>query len=147
MARALPEDGRLVSLEYSPHHAEVARRNIEAAGLSAKVDIRVGAALESLPKLADEGAGPFDFVFIDADKPNNPGYLDWALKLSRPGTVIVCDNVIRDGRVIDAASSDRNVGGARAAIEIQGHEPRLVATALQTVGSKGYDGFTIAVVK
>lgn len=147
MARALPEDGRLVSLEYSPHHAEVARRNIEAAGLSAKVDIRVGAALESLPKLAEEGAGPFDFVFIDADKPNNPGYLDWALKLSRPGTVIVCDNVIRDGRVIDAASSDRNVGGARAAIEIQGREPRLVATALQTVGSKGYDGFTIAVVK
>jgi predicted O-methyltransferase YrrM len=147
MARALPEDGRLISLEYSPHHAEVARWNIEAAGLSAKVDIRVGAALESLPKLADEGAGPFDFVFIDADKPNNPGYLDWALKLSRPGTVIVCDNVIRDGRVVDAASSDRNVGGARAAIEIQGREPRLVATALQTVGSKGYDGFTIAVVK
>jgi predicted O-methyltransferase YrrM len=147
MARALPEDGRLISLEYSSHHAEVARRNIKAAGLSSKVDIRVGAALESLPKLAEEGAGPFDFVFIDADKPNNPGYLDWALKLSRPGTVIVCDNVIRDGRVIDAASSDRNVGGARAAIEIQGREPRLVATALQTVGSKGYDGFTIAVVK
>jgi len=147
MARALPEDGRLVSLEYSPHHAEVARSNIEAAGLSGKVEVRVGPALESLPKLAEEGAGPFDFVFIDADKPNNPGYLDWAIKLSRPGTVIVCDNVIRDGRVVDAASSDRNVGGARAAIEIQGRDDRLVATALQTVGSKGYDGFTIAVVK
>jgi predicted O-methyltransferase YrrM len=147
MARALPEDGRLVSLEYSAHHAEVARSNIEAAGLSSKVEVRVGPALESLPKLAEEGAGPFDFVFIDADKPNNPGYLDWAVKLSRPGTVIVCDNVIRDGRVIDAGSSDRNIGGARAAIEIQGRDDRLVATALQTVGSKGYDGFTIAVVK
>ena len=147
MARGLPPDGRLVSLEFNPRHAEVARANIGKAGLTDTVDIRVGAALDSLAALGAEGAGPFDFIFIDADKPNNPGYLDWALKLSRPGTVVVCDNVVRGGRVVDAESSDRNVTGARAAIEIQGREKRLVATALQTVGSKGYDGFTIAVVR
>jgi predicted O-methyltransferase YrrM len=147
MARALPDGGRLISLEYSPHHAEVARANIAAAGLADKVEVRVGAALDSLERIAAENAGPFDFVFIDADKPNNANYLDWALRLSRPGTVIVCDNVVRDGQVIEADSSNGSVVGSRAAIESQGREKRLVATALQTVGHKGYDGFTIAVVK
>jgi predicted O-methyltransferase YrrM len=146
MARALPADGRLVSLEYSTHHAEVARANIAAAGLADKVEVRVGAALDSLERLAAEKAGPFDFVFIDADKPNNANYLDWALRLSRSGTVIVCDNVVRDGQVIDAKSSNGSVVGSRAAIESQGRNERLVATALQTVGHKGYDGFSIAVV-
>jgi predicted O-methyltransferase YrrM len=146
MARALPADGRLVSLEFEAHHAEVARSNIARAGVADRVDIRVGPALETLPKLAAEGAGPFDLVFIDADKPNNAGYLGWALKLTRSGSVIICDNVIRNGGVVDPGSGDRNVGGARAAIEIQGADKRLTATALQTVGSKGYDGFTIAIV-
>lgn len=146
MARALPEDGRVVTLEFNPHHADVARANIDRAGLSGVVEVRTGAALDTLPKLAAEGGGPFDLVFIDADKPNNPGYLDWALKLSRPGTVIVCDNVIRNGAVIEAGSEDANVRGARAAFEIMGSDPRLTATAMQTVGSKGYDGFIVAVV-
>lgn len=146
MARALPGDGRVVTLEFNPHHADVARANIDRAGLSGVVEVRTGAALDTLPKLAAEGAGPFDLVFIDADKPNNPGYLDWALKLSRPGTVIVCDNVIRNGAVIEAGSEDANVRGARAAFDIMGSDPRLTATAMQTVGSKGYDGFIVAVV-
>jgi len=145
MARALPAGGRVVSLEFNPHHAEVARSNIALAGLSDVVEIRTGAALETLPVLAEEGQGSFDLVFIDADKPNNPGYLDWALRLSRPGTVIVCDNVIRNGAVIDP-EGDPNVQGARAAFRILGSDPRLTATAMQTVGSKGYDGFIVAIV-
>uniref|UniRef100_A0A914X8Z6 O-methyltransferase n=1 Tax=Plectus sambesii TaxID=2011161 RepID=A0A914X8Z6_9BILA len=150
MARALPEDGRLITLECEPHHAEVAKANIASAGLEAVVDIRVGAALDILPKLAAEAntqSQPFDLIFIDADKPNNANYLEWAMKLSRPGTVIVCDNVIRNGAVIDGETSDAKVHGSRAAFEFQGSHPKLTATALQTVGSKGYDGFTIAIVE
>jgi predicted O-methyltransferase YrrM len=143
MASALPADGRLVSLEYASHHAEVARDNIARAGLLEQVEIRQGAALELLPALE----GPFDLVFIDADKPNNPGYLDWAVKLSRPGTVIILDNVVRDGRVTDASSTDRSVEGSRAAFDFLHDHPQLDTTALQTVGLKGYDGFALALVR
>ena len=143
MASALPADGRLVTLEFSPHHAEVARENIARAGLLEKVDVRTGAALELLPSVE----GPFDLIFIDADKPNNPGYLDWAVKLSHPGSVIILDNVVRDGRVTDASSADRNVQGSRAAFDFFRDHPRLDSTALQTVGLKGYDGFALALVK
>jgi predicted O-methyltransferase YrrM len=146
MARGLPADGKVVTLELDPHHAKVARSNFERAGVSSKVDLRIGPALQSLGKLVDEGAGPFDLIFIDADKPNNPNYLDWAMKLSRSGTVIVCDNVIRDGAVVKKNSGDVNVEGARAAFSFIGGEKRLDGTAIQTVGAKGYDGFAIAVV-
>ncbi|RVC66805.1 O-methyltransferase, partial [Mesorhizobium sp. M2A.F.Ca.ET.046.02.1.1] len=115
MARGLPADGKVVTLELDPHHARVARSNFERAGVSGKVDLRVGPALQSLAALVDQSAGPFDLIFIDADKPNNPNYLDWAMKLSRPGTVIVCDNVIRDGAVLNKDGLDVNVEGARAA--------------------------------
>jgi predicted O-methyltransferase YrrM len=146
MARALPADGKIVTLELDTHHAKVARVNIKRAGLSELVDLRVGPALDSLAMLSSEGAGPFDLIFIDADKPNNPNYLSWAMKLSRPGTVIVCDNVIRDGDVIKKDSLDESVEGARAAFSFIGKEKRLESTAIQTVGAKGYDGFAIAIV-
>ena len=146
MARALPPGGQLITLEYEPHHARVAAANIAAAGLTDRVTIHIGAAAETLPRIAAETPAPFDLIFIDADKPGNPIYLDWALKLSRPGTVIVLDNVVRDGRVIDPSSTDPNVVGSRAAFDIIGANPRLDATALQTVGSKGWDGFAIMVV-
>jgi predicted O-methyltransferase YrrM len=146
MARGLPSDGRIVTLELDPHHAKVARSNFERAGVSDKVDVRVGPALQSLAALGSEDAGPFDLIFIDADKPNNPNYLSWALRLSRPGTVIVCDNVIRDGAVVSRNSGDANVEGARAAFSFIGGDKRLDGTAIQTVGAKGYDGFAIAVV-
>jgi predicted O-methyltransferase YrrM len=146
MARALPPGGRLVSLEMEPKHADVARASLERAGVMDRVQIRVGAALELLPKLAAEGAGPFDLVFVDADKASMPEYFDWALKLSRPGTLIVLDNVIREGAVIDPASEDPSVRGVRRLNERMAAERRVVVTALQTVGSKGYDGFAIAVV-
>lgn len=133
--------------ELDQHHAKVARSNFERAGVSGKVDLRVGPALQSLAALVDENAGPFDLIFIDADKPNNPNYLDWAMKLSRPGAVIVCDNVIRDGAVLDTDGRDANVEGARAAFSFIGAEKRLDGTAIQTVGAKGYDGFAIAIVK
>ena len=135
-----------MTLELEPHHAKVARANLERAGLSELVDLRVGPALESLAALAAEGAGPFDMVFIDADKPNNPNYLSWAMKLSRPGTVIICDNVIRDGAVLNQDGSDAGVEGARAAFSFIGGNDRLDGTAIQTVGAKGYDGFAIAIV-
>ncbi|MGW7210455.1 O-methyltransferase [Streptomyces sp. NPDC054837] len=144
LARALPADGRLVSLEYSPRHAEVATRNIARAGLDKIVEIRVGPALESLPRLADEAPAPFDLVFIDADKDNNPHYLEWALRLTRPGSLIIVDNVVRGGRVADSGSTDPDVTGTRAAIELIGSHPKLSGTAIQTVGSKGYDGFALA---
>ena len=143
MASALPSDGRLLTLEYAERHAQVARDNIARAELLERVEVRQGAALDLLPAIE----GPFDLIFIDADKPNNPGYLDWALKLSRPGTVIIVDNVVRDGRVTDASSEDRNVRGSRAAFDFFHDHPRLDSTALQTVGLKGYDGFAIARVK
>lgn len=142
LARALPADGRLVTLEADARHAEVALANIAAAGLSGQVELRLGKAMDTLPALA--GGAPFDFVFIDADKPNNPGYLDWALRLTRPGSVIVCDNVVRDGRVADADSAADDVRGTRAMLDRIAAEPRLVATAVQTVGDKGWDGFMIA---
>ncbi|WP_374352138.1 O-methyltransferase [Chitinimonas sp.] len=144
MARALPADGQLVSLEFNPQYAEVARRNIDRAGLSDKVDIRIGRAGDLLPLLASEGGAPFDLIFIDADKPNNPLYLDWALKLARPGTLIIGDNVVRNGAVVDPASDDANVQGVRRFSELMAANPRLSATALQTVGSKGWDGFSLA---
>lgn len=144
LARALPADGRLVSLEYDPGHAEVATRNIARAGLGELVEIRVGPALESLPRLADEDPAPFDLVFVDADKNNNPHYLEWALKLTRPGSLIIVDNVVRGGRVTDSDSTAPDVTGTRAAIELIGSHPRLSGTAIQTVGSKGYDGFALA---
>lgn len=146
MARALPADGRIVTLEYAAKHAEVARKNLDAAGVGGKVEIRVGAAADSLEQLAREGVAPFDLIFIDADKKNNPVYVQWALKLARRGTVIIVDNVIRDGKVIEENSGNPDIEGTRAMFELVGREPRLTATAIQTVGGKGYDGFVIAVV-
>lgn len=147
LARALPADGSLITLELDPKHASVAAKNIDRAGLTHLVDIRVGPALDSLAKIAEDGAGPFDLIFLDADKPNNPNYLEWAIKLSRPGTVIIGDNVIRDGAIVDKSSTDERVLGTRTFLEKLGSDPRLDATAVQTVGSKGYDGFAFAVVK
>jgi len=146
MAKALPADGQLVTLEYDPGHATVARQNIDAAGVGDKVTIHVGAAVETLSLVAAQYPEPFDFIFIDADKPSNPIYLDWAIKLSRPGTVIILDNVIRDGKVLDPDSTDPRIIGTRAAYDLIGAHPRLQATALQTVGSKGWDGFAIMLV-
>jgi predicted O-methyltransferase YrrM len=147
LARSLLAEGRLLTLEVSAKHAEVAAKNIDRAGFSAKVEIRLGPAAESLAKLHEAGAAPFDFIFIDADKPSNPKYLEWALKLSRPGTVIVVDNVIREGEIVDAASKDASVQGVRQLFAMIKTESRIDATALQTVGSKGYDGFVMGVVK
>ncbi|MGW7303527.1 O-methyltransferase [Streptomyces sp. NPDC054829] len=144
LARALPADGRLVSFEYDPKHAEVAVRNIARAGLDKVVEVRVGAALDLLPRLADENPAPFDVVFIDADKANNPHYLEWALKLTSAGSLIIVDNVVRGGRVADADETAPDVVGTRKAIELIGSHPRLSGTAVQTVGSKGYDGFALA---
>ncbi len=146
MARALPKGGRIVTLEYEPRHAGVARANLRNAGLLKRVDLRVGRALDLLPVLAAERAGPFDLIFIDADKENNPQYLDWALKLARRGTVIFVDNVVRDGKVVDAKSKDKDIQGTRRMFDRMAAEPRLSATALQNVGVKGYDGFALAVV-
>jgi len=146
LASALPDDGRLISLEWNARHAEVARRNIARAGLGGKVEVRTGAALDTLPKIEAERLGPFDFVFIDADKTNNAAYLEWALRLSRPGTAIMVDNVVRDGEVADAGSADPDVVGVRRMFELMAREPRLSATAIQTVGAKGWDGFALAIV-
>jgi predicted O-methyltransferase YrrM len=152
LARGLPRDGRLVTLEYEPRYAEVARANIANAGLQEMVQIRVGPALQTLAELHAEGAGPFDLIFIDADKKNNPGYLQWSLKLSRPGSVIVADNVVRAGAILDPRSSDPRLGdggvpGVRRFYELLASEPRVSATAIQTVGAKGHDGFALALVK
>jgi predicted O-methyltransferase YrrM len=144
LARALPGDGRLITLEYNPRHAEVATRNIARAGLDQLVEVRVGPALESLPKLADENPAPFDLVFIDADKNNNPHYVEWALRLTRAGSLIIVDNVVRGGRVADADSTAPDIQGTRTALELIGRHPRLSGTAIQTVGEKGYDGFALA---
>jgi predicted O-methyltransferase YrrM len=144
LARSLPPDGHLITLEIDPHHAEVASANIKRAGLSGKVEVKVGPALGSLEKLATEGCGPFDFIFIDADKSSTPGYLLSARKLSRAGTTIIIDNVIRKGALLDEKSTDPAVIGMRKAIQLLGELPWLAATTIQTVGSKGYDGFAIA---
>lgn len=146
LARALPNEGSLITLEYSQKHADVARANIARAGLAARVEIRVGRASDTLPDLAAEGKGPFDFIFIDADKEGYVDYLDWSLQLSRPGTMIVADNVIRDGKVLDAESEDALVQGVRRFNEVLAADPRVLATAFQTVGGKGHDGMAIALV-
>jgi predicted O-methyltransferase YrrM len=146
LARALPTGGRLITLEADPLHADVARANIARAGLADAVELRLGRALETLPRLAAESVGPFDLIFIDADKPNNAEYFAWALALSRRGSLIIADNVVRDGAVIDAASLDPSVQGVRRFNERLAAEQRVSATAMQTVGSKGYDGFAIALV-
>lgn len=146
LARALPRGARLITLEANPKHVAVARANIARAGLADIVEIRSGQALDTLPQLAAENRGPFDMIFIDADKPGYPDYFAWALKLSRRGSLIVADNVVRNGEVADAASSDPGVRGIRRFIELLAAEPRVSATIIQTVGSKGYDGFAMAVV-
>jgi predicted O-methyltransferase YrrM len=147
MARRLPADGVVVTLESDPHHSEVARRNFfDATDVASTIEMRGGPALEALAQMETDNTAPFDLIFIDADKENNPHYLDWAVKLARPGTVIIVDNVVRDGSVLDEASTDPKVMGTRALFDaLKGH-PRLRTTALQTVGQKGWDGFVMAVV-
>lgn len=142
MAKALPTDGKIITLEYEPHHAEVATKNLANAGFADMVDIRVGAAMETLPVLAEEGH-VFDFVFIDANKDDNPGYLEWSLKLSHVGTMIFVDNVVRQGGVLDPNSNDVRIQGVRNLVDMMEAEPRIDATMLQTVGGKGYDGFIL----
>lgn len=147
MARALPTDGKLITLEYESKHAAVAKKNIERAGLSSKVDIRVGKGLDLLPKLVEENAGPFDMIFIDADKLPYAEYFQLALKLSRPGTLIIADNVIRDGKVLDPASGDEMVKGVQRFNKILSQTNEVTATILQMVGVKEYDGMALAIVK
>ena len=147
MAKALPEDGKLISLEIDSHHAEVARKNIERAGLSSKVEVRVGKAIDLLPQLVQENAGPFDMIFIDADKPPYAEYFEWALKLSRSGTLIIADNVIRDGKVLDANHEDPMVQGAQRFNKALAGNTNVNATILQTIGVKEYDGMALAIVK
>jgi predicted O-methyltransferase YrrM len=146
LARALPPEGRLITLEADARHADVARANIQRAGLEGLIELRLGAALETLPGIAAEEGGAFDLIFIDADKQNIPYYFDWALRLARPGSLIVVDNVVRGGKVVDAANSDPSVQGVRRFLEMLAAEPRVSATAIQTVGLKGYDGFAVALV-
>jgi predicted O-methyltransferase YrrM len=146
LARALPAGGRLITLEYDSKHADVARANIHNAGLAEQVEICVGRAIETLPQLAAENRGPFDFVFIDADKPSTADYFEWALRLTRPGSLIVVDNVVRKGAVVDGDSTDENVQGVRRFLEMAAAEPRVDVTAIQTVGGKGYDGLAVALV-
>lgn len=146
LARALKPGGRLITLEANPKHAEVARANIAHAGLAAVVEVRLGDARAGIQQLAAEGSGPFDLIFIDADKEGIPHYLEWSLKMSHRGSLIIVDNVVRDGALIDAKSKDGSVQGARRMHEMLAAEPRVSATTIQTVGSKGYDGFTLALV-
>jgi predicted O-methyltransferase YrrM len=146
LARALPESGRLITLEIDSKHADVARANIERAGVAGRVDIRLGRALDTLPRLAAEGHGPFDLIFIDADKPSNADYFEWALKLSRPGSLIIVDNVVRAGKVVDRTNVEANVEGVRRLNQLMSRETRVSVTEIQTVGLKGYDGFAMALV-
>jgi predicted O-methyltransferase YrrM len=146
LARALPDGGRVVTLEFDPKHAAVAKKNIERAGVASTVDVRVGKALDSLPKLASEKGEPFDLIFIDADKVNNPRYFEWAMKLSRRGSLIIVDNVVREGGLADATSEDAAIRASREVVELMGRDPRVEATVMQTVGTKGYDGFAMALV-
>jgi predicted O-methyltransferase YrrM len=143
LARALPADGRLVSLELDPKHADVARRNIDRAGVGGRVEIKVGKAIDTLGTLTE----PFDFIFVDADKSTIPAYFEQSLRLSRPGTLVVLDNVVRDGKVVDANTSDTSVKGVRLLNEMLSKEKRVDATTIQTVGAKGYDGFALVRVK
>lgn len=147
LARGLRAGGRLITLEIDPMHAEVATRNVARAGLAKVVDVRLGSALETLPQLSTEGRGPFDLIFIDADKQNIPTYFEWALKLSRPGSLIIVDNVVRDGAVVDADSSDPSVQGVRRFIEMVGSDEGVSGTVIQTVGIKGYDGLAVLLVR
>jgi predicted O-methyltransferase YrrM len=147
LARALPPEGVLITLELDPKHAAVARENLAGAGVSERVEIHLGQALDSLARLVEENQPPFDLIFIDADKPNYPAYFEWSLKLSHPGTLIVADNIIRKGRIIESQSEDANVQGMRRFLERVAAEPRVTTTALQTVGSKGYDGFALILVE
>jgi len=147
LARALPPDGRLVTLEIDPARAALARANVARAGLANRVDMRVGPALDTLPRLAAEGAGPFDLIFLDADKRNNPGYLEWSLRLARPGTLIVADNIVRGGAVADPETRDPDALGVRRFNEMVAADPRLAAAAMQTVGAKGWDGLALVLVE
>jgi len=147
LARALPKDGQLITLELSAHHAEVARANLKRAGVSHLVEVLVGPGLDTLAVLKDRGTDPFDLIFIDADKPNNPNYLKWALELSKRGSTIICDNVVRQGHVVNSESEDENVKGIRQFMNALAQEKRISATAIQTVGSKGYDGFIVGIVE
>lgn len=146
MARALPDDGKVVTLEANEKHAEVARKNFAGAGVAKKVELRLGKALEILPQIAAEGRAPFDLFFIDANKSNQPEYFEWALKLSRVGSVIVADNVVREGAVLNAESSDADIQGIRRFTELVSREKRVSATALQVVSGKAYDGFALVLV-
>jgi len=146
LARALPPGGRLITLEFDPKHAKVARANVARAGLGDRVEVRVGRAIDTLPLLEKEKKGPFDLIFIDADKEGYPDYFTWSLKLSRPGGLIIADNVVREGKVIDPKSDDPRVQAVRRFHDMLAAEPRVSATAIQTVGTKGYDGFTIILV-
>jgi len=143
LARGMQAGGRLITLEADPEHAAVARANIARAGLQNAVELRLGSASDTLPQISAERRGPFDLIFIDADKKNIPSYFEWALRLSRPGSVIVVDNVVRDGRVIDSKSDDPDIQGVRRFIEMLGANATVSGTAIQTVGVKGYDGFAI----
>ncbi|MFU1992383.1 O-methyltransferase [Priestia megaterium] len=147
LARALPKDGQLITLELSAHHAEVARANLKRAGVSHLVEVIVGPGLDTLAVLKDRGTDPFDLIFIDADKPNNPNYLKWALELSKRGSLIICDNVVRQGHVVNSENEDENVKGIRQFMNALAQEKRISATAIQTVGSKGYDGFIVGIVE
>jgi predicted O-methyltransferase YrrM len=146
MARALPAGGRLITLEADAKHVQVASANLARAGLAEMVELREGKALDTLPELAAEGLESFDLIFIDADKRNNPDYFEWALKLSRKGSLIIVDNVVRDGKVVEADSTEPDIQGVRRLFEMLADEPRVLCTAMQTVGDKGYDGFAIALV-
>ena len=146
LARALPAEGKLITLEINPRHAEIARRNFAQAGLNGQVDIRLGSAHDTLPTLLDDPAAPFDLVFVDADKPSTLPYLEWALKLTHPGSLIFLDNVVRNGGVADPNSADQDVQGVRRGLELLAQEPRVTVSAIQTVGEKSYDGFALALV-
>ena len=146
LARALPQGGRLTTIEYDPTHAAIARQSFDRAGVGDRIDLRVGKALDVLPMLEAEGAGPFDLVFIDADKETYTEYLDWSIRLSRPGTLIIADNIVRDGEVVNAASTDHLVQGIRRFLDALAKDPRVTATGIQTVGQKSYDGFAAILV-